>query len=828
MWSSFSSNVSPFRNDDMLGGPAARKGILSRGRPVGKQYPSLPRLPQAAIEAAAEAAAANQSEGRFACDSAPSLANIHRPLLSLYSTVAKHNPKTSKGDASADDSDDDLSDEHLNENLSSRFRLASLLVEGNNSPAQVGNEFAGGMPVLERKLGEIEDTQQDLILSTSLSSDDSNLFADDMLESKILTVFVIECKGLVAADATGKSDPFVHIKFGNRKQETKYVEDDNNPIFDHQFVFSTSGRNSASDRFTLKVLDHDDFGSPELLGTVTVCLNTFSKYAKVNKGSHLHRGDERSWVSGWYNLDLPAEYDGMHGGSQIYIKWTIEPEIKKKANSKFSEEHVPAESTRFSTVEDSSSTSIPTPISSPIHTIKPSVECDRSAPLDLDWVYSVLKLHRKMPNVNANDQFKTADQFVQQMQCQNIPKETLPSNAILSHLASSRGLARSPLFATMFAAECRLCSSSLCNIYKNNILPLHDLNKICKAGGQNAFSLLFMPYMLNRLHYHTAIPEVAGAIPRLLGLLCMLPFGILMKESTLCACIMGTMGKWDTKSRVESPEKTQRKLWWAQVLAACHGVLRSESIRSSDASNHDQKKAYKNQSSSKRSSIKIGISHVEIWHALRHFYMPLVRKTSGLEVNLKHGEEASAVAALTSPCYVQRSESNRHKKSTAVYINVLRGAEPKAYAFTDTIPPMWYVHLSNAFFKPPKSITDASKASKNVADFIQILSLANAANSQLQSSTLGTAEDVRKSSLSVLNESLYMLSQLRNRMAKQIHNIRLMRVTVVKAENLPIMDSVLRSSDPYVCLHFGSKKILETPVKARTLKPLYNHKCWYT
>ena len=37
------------------------------------------------------------------------------------------------------------------------------------------------------------------------------------------------------------------------------------------------------------------------------------------------------------------------------------------------------------------------------------------------------------------------------------------------------------------------------------------------------------------------------------------------------------------------------------------------------------------------------------------------------------------------------------------------------------------------------------------------------------------------------------------------------------------MDAVLRSSDAYVSVHFRGEKIFTTPVRARTLKPLWNN-----
>ncbi len=805
MW----STVSPFRNDE----GHARLG--ARGRALEPQYPSLPRLPAAAVAAAAEAAAANKSEGRFHSASTPTLARLHRPLLSLFGTIvpsetaadASTHGKVFRGRGTAVQADASPS------RSSGHFSVTSLT----RSPSDSSGPLSDGIARIATATPIQPQDSQDFGANITLPASYTNNSADGILDdntaqpllSKTLTVFLIECTGLVAADATGKSDPFVRIHFGNRRQETKVIEDDNNPVFDHEFVFKTSSRSPAADCFTLMVYDYDEFGDPELLGEVAIHLNTFEKYSRIY-ASTLHRGDSRSWVSGWYDLALPVVYQGMHGGSQIYIKWTVEPKLEQH---KRQEEALPPPKQTLkmvapATVEATSRVSTP-----PKSTAETAVDGKVRAPLlNLDWVYAALARHTQVATINHRETFPTAQHFVRHMQSLDIPSAILPSESTLVRLASSGGLARSPLFALILAAECRLCACKamydpgLCN------LPLSDLTKICRAGGQDSLSDLFVPYILNRIESATLSRTVARAIPRLLGVLSMIPFGTMIRESVLRFCVAGTIMHGESRDMNEEASG-----WWLALLASCHGFLRSKPTRQrkedlSSPSSFSPKKV--------QTFVNIGIAHNEFWHAIRHRYMPLVQKTPGLTTILKHGSEAADVADLTSACRVQNSISSKHTKPFAMYVSLIQEDEPRTVTFVDTVSPRWYTNIGYAY--GPNSVSPAAAASRNVAEFIQILSLVNAAAAQLCLDAGNPARDTSAQSLSTLRDSRRVLSQLRAKMTRQVDGMRLIRVTVVRARDLPVMDAVLHSSDAYVSVHLRGEKQFVTPVRARTLRPIWN------
>jgi hypothetical protein len=82
-----------------------------------------------------------------------------------------------------------------------------------------------------------------------------------------LMITVVGCKDLVAADASGTSDPFVVIDFDNERQKTGTRFKTTNPIFDEKFEFPHHSSH-IHELCRFEVIDYDLLGSNESLGFV--------------------------------------------------------------------------------------------------------------------------------------------------------------------------------------------------------------------------------------------------------------------------------------------------------------------------------------------------------------------------------------------------------------------------------------------------------------------------------------------------------------------------------------------------------------------------------
>eukprot|EP01080_Neovahlkampfia_damariscottae_P012602 gene12602-6422_t len=88
-------------------------------------------------------------------------------------------------------------------------------------------------------------------------------------------VTLVEAKGLLAGDWTGKSDPYVVFQLGSDKKTSKAKFQTLNPKWNEEFTFK--GNFKSTDSLALKIWDWDIFSRDENLGETTVDLSTLYK-----------------------------------------------------------------------------------------------------------------------------------------------------------------------------------------------------------------------------------------------------------------------------------------------------------------------------------------------------------------------------------------------------------------------------------------------------------------------------------------------------------------------------------------------------------------------
>jgi hypothetical protein len=83
----------------------------------------------------------------------------------------------------------------------------------------------------------------------------------------LLTVRVIEATGLVAADRSGVSDPYVRITFEQQKKQTKVIKKTLAPVWNETFEFEITDPASTA---SFEIYDHDLIGAHDFLGAVYI------------------------------------------------------------------------------------------------------------------------------------------------------------------------------------------------------------------------------------------------------------------------------------------------------------------------------------------------------------------------------------------------------------------------------------------------------------------------------------------------------------------------------------------------------------------------------
>jgi len=118
-----------------------------------------------------------------------------------------------------------------------------------------------------------------------------------------ITVRIVEARGLTAADACGKSDPFAELRIMNKTTDllptighlgksnvckTKVIRNTLSPIWNEEFTFDV--RSPMTDMLEVKVLDWDRFSTNDTLGVVMVPIGQVLQMGRVDA---------------WYNLTEP-------------------------------------------------------------------------------------------------------------------------------------------------------------------------------------------------------------------------------------------------------------------------------------------------------------------------------------------------------------------------------------------------------------------------------------------------------------------------------------------------------------------------------------------
>ena len=131
-------------------------------------------------------------------------------------------------------------------------------------------------------------------------------------------MYVISCRGIVAADSNGKSDPYVEIEFAGKIMKTIHREDETNPQFDEIVDFGRNKRSSSF--FTLRVYDRDDFGEPDLLGTTIINFSEFENNNPRQSKFIFGKNDLRRFVT--YGKLFSNDCFGLHHQIFIHVNLT--------------------------------------------------------------------------------------------------------------------------------------------------------------------------------------------------------------------------------------------------------------------------------------------------------------------------------------------------------------------------------------------------------------------------------------------------------------------------------------------------------------------------
>ena len=92
-------------------------------------------------------------------------------------------------------------------------------------------------------------------------------------EDAILSVRVVEARDLTPMDISGKSDPYVILRFGkHQQQQSNYVKQELNPVWNEVFTFDVE---TGKELLEMLVYDKDDFGKDDFEGKCEVPMDGF-------------------------------------------------------------------------------------------------------------------------------------------------------------------------------------------------------------------------------------------------------------------------------------------------------------------------------------------------------------------------------------------------------------------------------------------------------------------------------------------------------------------------------------------------------------------------
>jgi len=117
-----------------------------------------------------------------------------------------------------------------------------------------------------------------------------------------ITFILHSAKNLENKDRFGKSDPFGKIRYGSQVSRTKTIDNDLNPIWEHQVTFNVE--ETSPSNIEIELFDDDYGGKEEYLGKVVVDIADIKKEGKiVSKSQKLSDGKSGEMV---YSVSLDS------------------------------------------------------------------------------------------------------------------------------------------------------------------------------------------------------------------------------------------------------------------------------------------------------------------------------------------------------------------------------------------------------------------------------------------------------------------------------------------------------------------------------------------
>merc|ERR1712037_471915 len=98
------------------------------------------------------------------------------------------------------------------------------------------------------------------------------------VQSDLFHLYIHKARNLENKDSLGKSDPYIHVRFGSKEARSSTVDNTLNPEWQFHTEFVTDDTSPSS--VEIKIFD-DDFGKSDPLGKLTLDLEGFTKGAQI-------------------------------------------------------------------------------------------------------------------------------------------------------------------------------------------------------------------------------------------------------------------------------------------------------------------------------------------------------------------------------------------------------------------------------------------------------------------------------------------------------------------------------------------------------------------
>ena len=98
------------------------------------------------------------------------------------------------------------------------------------------------------------------------------------VQSDLFHLYIHKARNLENKDILGKSDPYIHVRFGSKEARSSTVDNTLNPEWQFHTEFVTDDTSPTS--VEIKIFD-DDFGKSDPLGKLTLDLEGFTKGAQI-------------------------------------------------------------------------------------------------------------------------------------------------------------------------------------------------------------------------------------------------------------------------------------------------------------------------------------------------------------------------------------------------------------------------------------------------------------------------------------------------------------------------------------------------------------------